>query len=65
MRIRNMLPGLGVALTSVVMWAHHGSAVSYDLAQRVTMKGTITDFKYINPHPALFWAPPPAAAPKQ
>ena len=40
---------------AALAWAHHGSAVSYDLAQRITMKGTITDFKYINPHPALFW----------
>jgi hypothetical protein len=42
-------------LLAASMFAHHGSAVSYDLAQRVTMKGTVTEFKYINPHPALFW----------
>ena len=40
---------------AMLAWAHHGSAVSYDLAKKLTMKGTITDFKYINPHPALFW----------
>ena len=44
-----------VLLTVGLTWAHHGSAVSYDLAQRITMKSTITDFKYINPHPSLFW----------
>lgn len=44
-----------VLITAGAAWAHHGSAVSYDLAQRITMKGTITDFKYINPHPSLFW----------
>ena len=44
-----------LALTASVLFAHHGSAVSYDLAQRVTTKGVVTDFKYINPHPALFW----------
>ena len=44
-----------VLMTAGAAWAHHGSAVSYDLAQRITMKGTITDFKYINPHPSLFW----------
>jgi hypothetical protein len=43
------------AAAATLAWAHHGSAVSYDLAQRITVKGTITDFKYINPHPALFW----------
>src|SRR4051794_19998494 len=46
---------LCMAAIAALAWAHHGSAVSYDLAQRVTMKGTITGFKYINPHPALFW----------
>lgn len=46
---------LFVSSAALLAWAHHGSAVSYDLAKKVTMKGTITDFKYINPHPALFW----------
>jgi hypothetical protein len=43
------------AIVTVSVYAHHGSAVSYDLAQRVVTKGVITEFKYINPHPALFW----------
>jgi hypothetical protein len=49
---------LSIAVTLLMasmMDAHHGSAVSYDLTQKITMKGTITDFKYINPHPAIFW----------
>ena len=44
-----------LALPAALVFAHHGSAVSYDLAQRVTTKGVVTDFKYINPHPAIFW----------
>ena len=44
-----------LALPAALVVAHHGSAVSYDLAQRVTTKGVVTDFKYINPHPAIFW----------
>jgi Family of unknown function (DUF6152) len=46
---------LGMALLAVSVFAHHGSAVSYDLGQKVTTKGVVTDFKYINPHPAIFW----------
>ena len=42
-----------IALAS--LFAHHGSAVSYDLSQKVVTKGKITEFKYINPHPAIFW----------
>jgi hypothetical protein len=46
---------VGVGLLGASVFAHHGSSVSYDLTQRVTMQGAITEFKYINPHPALFW----------
>src|ERR1700675_2613271 len=46
---------ISALITAGAAGAHHGSDVSYDLAQRITMKGTITDFKYINPHPSLFW----------
>lgn len=56
MRIRDKVAlFMGVVLGASTLLAHHGSAVSYDLTQRVTMKGTITEFKYINPHPAIFW----------
>lgn len=44
-----------IALAAASLFAHHGSAVSYDLSARVTTKGAITEFKYINPHPAIFW----------
>ena len=54
MKTNRFAPILAIAM-SIAAWAHHGSAVSYDLAQRITLKGTITDFKYINPHPSIFW----------
>jgi len=44
-----------LSVLALHVYAHHGSAVSYDLTQKVVLKGTITDFKYINPHPAIFW----------
>jgi hypothetical protein len=44
-----------LSVLALQVYAHHGSAVSYDLTQKVVLKGTITDFKYINPHPAIFW----------
>ena len=53
MKTNRLAPILVVAM-ALAAWAHHGSAVSYDLAQRITMKGTITDFKYMNPHPSNF-----------
>src|ERR1700693_5809921 len=34
--------------------AHHGTA-AYDTKNIVTVKGTMTDFRYINPHVQLFF----------
>jgi hypothetical protein len=42
-----LLPTLGLA--------HHGTGVSYDASNPVTMKGTVTEFRYANPHPQLYF----------
>ena len=35
--------------------AHHGTGISYDLANNpVTLKGTITEFRWANPHVSIF-----------
>lgn len=35
--------------------AHHGTGISYDLASNpVTLKGTITEFRWANPHVSIF-----------
>ena len=31
-------------LTSVPLFAHHGSGISYDLKKQVTLAGTVTEF---------------------
>jgi Family of unknown function (DUF6152) len=33
--------------------AHHGSA-SYDMTKNVTVKGTVTEFQFINPHVLIY-----------
>jgi len=33
---------------------HHGTAVSYDQETWITVKGTVTEFRWRNPHSALF-----------
>jgi len=38
-----------VALISAPLQAHHGEA-NYDTEKTVTVKGTVTDFQFINPH---------------
>jgi hypothetical protein len=45
----------GVALSaSVPVFAHHGTAVSYAQGEWMTVKGTVTNFRWRNPHSALF-----------
>ena len=34
--------------------AHHGTGVSYDEDSWTTVKGTVTEFRWRNPHSALF-----------
>ncbi len=49
--------GLGAVslLICATLWAHHGSAISYDTAHLWTTKATVVEFRYANPHPSLFF----------
>ena len=38
-----------VVLISAPLPAHHGEA-NYDTEKTVTVKGTVTDFQFVNPH---------------
>ena len=42
---------LGLAgMISVPLMAHHGTGGIYDMEKPVTLKGTVTAFKFVNPH---------------
>src|ERR1700674_4038425 len=43
----------GVLLASGPLLAHHGEA-NYDTTKVVSVKGTVTDFQFINPHVQIF-----------
>ena len=45
---------VGVFIVSVPIFAHHGTNISYDRSKPVTMQGTVTEFRFANPHPQLF-----------
>jgi hypothetical protein len=47
--IEAMLAGVLVLTTAVVVLAHHGLA-EFDQTTKVTMKGTVTAFRFMNPH---------------
>lgn len=43
----------GILLVSGPLLAHHGEA-NYDTTKVVSVKGTVTDFQFINPHVQIF-----------
>lgn len=43
-----------IIVISAPMSAHHGGA-AYDMSNPVTLKGTVTDFMFINPHSLVFF----------
>ena len=45
---------LTISIVSLPLLAHHGTA-AYDTKNVVTVKGTMTDFRFINPHVQLFF----------
>jgi hypothetical protein len=58
MRTRNWLAIASLMAAALIAWrsagAHHGTAVSYDGTSWITVKGTVTEFRWRNPHSALF-----------
>ncbi len=40
----------GTLLISVPTLAHHGRALIYDSVKEMTVKGTVTEFVWVNPH---------------
>jgi hypothetical protein len=48
------LPLVGTLLTAVPAVAHHGTSVNYDFSKTITVTGTVTEFRWRNPHSALF-----------
>src|ERR1700674_737312 len=43
-----------LVIVSLPAFAHHGTA-AYDTKNVVTVKGTMTDFRFINPHVQLYF----------
>jgi hypothetical protein len=44
----------GLFLLSTTAFAHHGASV-YDSAKLTTLKGTVTEFQFMNPHTAILF----------
>jgi hypothetical protein len=48
------LAGMSLLLCST-LFAHHGTGISYDGSKEVTLTGTVTEFKWSNPHAQLYF----------
>jgi uncharacterized protein DUF6152 len=46
---------VGLLAVSVPAFAHHGSSISYDLKKTVTLKGTVSEFVWSNPHCQIYF----------
>jgi hypothetical protein len=48
------LAGMSLLLCNT-LFAHHGTGISYDGSKEVTLTGTVTEFKWSNPHAQLYF----------
>jgi hypothetical protein len=46
---------LVLMLVAVPLMAHHGTAISYQMDKTITLEGVVTQFKWVNPHVALYF----------
>ena len=47
--------GVALLMFSGLVLAHHGTNISYDSSKPIVLKAVMTDFRYANPHPQLFF----------
>lgn len=45
---------IGCLALATATFAHHGTA-NYETNKTITVKGTVTDFQFVNPHVQIFW----------
>ena len=48
--ITTFATGVGLLSLSALSYSHHGTSIVYDLTQMVTISGTVTSFRFVNPH---------------
>jgi len=52
-QLNTLIAATALLLLCVPLWAHHGNA-SYDNDNPVTIKGTVTEFAWTNPHVQIY-----------
>lgn len=49
----SLLAAAAASICASAVFAHHGSAISYDTTNLWTTWATVTEFNYMNPHPTM------------
>ena len=55
LKISLLLIAAAVLAASIPMFAHHGTNISYDHSKPITLKGSVTEFRFNNPHAQIFF----------
>lgn len=50
-----LVSAAGVLIFCSLAFAHHGSSVTYNMKKVITLKGTVAEFVYTNPHCQLYF----------
>jgi hypothetical protein len=45
---------MGILALATMAFAHHGTA-NYDTSTKITVKGVVTEFQFVNPHVQIYW----------
>src|SRR2546427_12094964 len=53
--LASIAAAVAILVLAVPMFAHHGTNISYDRSQAWTSKAVVTEFRYVNPHPQLYF----------
>ena len=51
--VKYLVAAVALLLVGIPLWAHHGNA-SYDNDNPITIKGTVTEFSWTNPHVQIY-----------
>jgi hypothetical protein len=52
-QLKVLIVAVAVLVLSIPLWAHHGNA-AYDTDNPITIKGTVTEFSWTNPHVQIY-----------